>query len=97
MFAIAFDMVVADLQKHYGSKYHRAYHEIRKLLKRYTFEWVQGSTYLTAGDDMRVVFDAITALSEVDWFAKSVRDVRAFKVENWSDFTASVKRRISPR
>jgi len=48
MFAIAFDMVVADLQKHYGSKYHRAYHEIRKLLKRYTFEWLRPLSSLFA-------------------------------------------------
>ena len=25
------------------------------------------------------------------WFKASVRDIRAFKVENWSDFTAIVK------
>ena len=34
---------------------------------------------------------AIVALSKIDWFKKSVRDIRGFKVENWSDFTEIVK------
>ncbi|ACS41991.1 conserved hypothetical protein [Methylorubrum extorquens AM1] len=25
------------------------------------------------------------------WFSASVRDLRAFRVEQWSDFTATVK------
>jgi virulence-associated protein VapD len=94
MFAIAFDMVVADLELHYGTPYHSAYYEIRQVLKKHTFEWVQGSTYVTASNDLSVVFDAITSLSEIEWFAKSVRDVRGFEIHNWSDFTASVKRKL---
>jgi len=34
---------------------------------------------------------AIQALREMDWFPKSIRDIRAFRVEQWSDFTAVVK------
>jgi virulence-associated protein VapD len=34
---------------------------------------------------------AMEALKKVDWFKKSVRDIRAFRVENWSDFTDFVK------
>ncbi|MDR0874250.1 MAG: virulence protein [Prevotellaceae bacterium] len=94
MFAIAFDMVVADLETFYGTPYHQAYYDIKNVLKRHQFDWIQGSTYLTASDDLSVVFDAINALSDIEWFAHSVRDIRAFKVENWSDFTASVKRKI---
>ncbi|MDR0830634.1 MAG: virulence protein [Prevotellaceae bacterium] len=94
MFAVAFDMVVADLEQFYGNPYHKAYYEIKGILKAHQFDWVQGSTYITVSDDLSVVFDAINALSDIDWFARSVRDVRAFKVENWSDFTASVKRKI---
>jgi virulence-associated protein VapD len=52
---------------------------------------VQGSTYLTQNDDLGTVFRAIIALSKIDWFKKSVRDIRGFKVENWSDFTDIVK------
>jgi len=34
---------------------------------------------------------AIYALKKIAWFKASVRDIRAFKVENWSDFTQIVK------
>ncbi|MBP6577271.1 MAG: virulence protein, partial [Chryseobacterium sp.] len=27
----------------------------------------------------------------IDWFQKSVRDIRTFKVEDWSDFTEFMK------
>jgi virulence-associated protein VapD len=94
MFAITFDMVVADLETFYGTPYHKAYYDIKVILKKHRFDWIQGSTYLTQSDDLSIVFDAINALSDIDWFARSVRDVRAFKVENWSDFTSSIKRKI---
>ena len=37
------------------------------------------------------LYKAIVSLSKIDWFKKSVRDIRGFKVENWSDFTEIVK------
>jgi len=30
-------------------------------------------------------------LKGIDWFKKSVRDIRVFKVEDWSDFTEFIK------
>lgn len=51
----------------------------------------QGSVYLTEKNDMSVLFSAINALKEIDWFRKSVRDIRAFRVEDWSDFTQFFK------
>ena len=42
-------------------------------------------------DDMANLFAAIYALKKIEWFKKAVRDIRAFKVENWSDFTQIVK------
>ena len=53
--------------------------------------YTQGSVYLTDKDDMANLFAAIYALKKIDWFKSSVRDIRAFKVENWSDFTDIVK------
>jgi virulence-associated protein VapD len=47
--------------------------------------------YLTDKDDMANLFAAIYALKKITWFKVSVRDIRAFKVENWSDFTQIVK------
>ena len=51
MYALAFDMVISDLQKYYGEPYNKAYYEIKELLKKNGFEWVQGSTYMTMNDD----------------------------------------------
>lgn len=31
----------------------------------------------------------------IQWFAKSVRDIRAFKIEDWSDLTETVKIKAS--
>jgi virulence-associated protein VapD len=27
----------------------------------------------------------------IDWFRNSVRDIRAFRIEDWSDFTSVIK------
>ena len=40
---------------------------------------------------MSNLFRAIEALRNLEWFRKSVRDIRAFRVEGWSDFTDYVK------
>jgi len=93
MYAIAFDMVIADLKEHYGEPYNGAYDEIRTELKKFGFENTQGSVYLYANGDngIAVVYKAISRLASIDWFKKSVRDIRVFKVEDWSDFTDIVK------
>lgn len=84
-------MVISDLKKHYGDPYNNAYFEIKEVLRRNRFDWIQGSTYLTASDDMGTVVKAIMDLSRIDWFKKSVRDIRGYKVENWSDFTDIIR------
>jgi virulence-associated protein VapD len=33
----------------------------------------------------------MTALKALAWFPESVKDIRAFRVEQWSDFTDFVK------
>lgn len=84
-------MVISNLKKHYGEPYNNAYFEIKEVLRRNGFNWVQGSTYLTESDDLGNVIKAVMDLSKIDWFKKSVRDIRGYKVENWSDFTDIVK------
>jgi virulence-associated protein VapD len=36
-------------------------------------------------------------LTDLLWFPSSVRDIRAFRVEQWSDFTDRVKRLGKPK
>ena len=93
MYAIAFDLGVDDLKREYGEPYNKAYDEVRQELENLGFEWTQGSVYIsrTQTDTLTTVYKAITRLSKIAWFKTSVRDIRAFKVEDWSDFTDIIK------
>jgi virulence-associated protein VapD len=35
---------------------------------------------------------AIQDLQNIPWFSPSVRDIRGYRIEQWSDFTPVVKR-----
>ncbi|GJE59284.1 virulence factor [Methylobacterium trifolii] len=91
MFAIAFDLVVADTKDNHPTGVSQAYSDIRATLSAHGFEWVQGSLYVSRIEDLAVLFSAIMARKALPWFPSSVRDIRAFRVEQWSDFTALVK------
>jgi virulence-associated protein VapD len=92
MFAIAFDLVVAETEKHHPKGVSQAYSDIADLLEIFQFNRIQGSVYVTESDDMARLFEAILALRGLTWFPPSVRDIRAFRIEQWSDFTPIVKR-----
>ena len=93
MYAIVFDLEIDDLRKEYGDPYNKAYDEIRQELESIGFEWTQGSVYISTSekDSLTTVYKAINKLSSITWFKNSVRDIRAFKVEDWYDFTEIVK------
>jgi virulence-associated protein VapD len=91
MFAIAFDLVVADTWKSQPKGVSQAYSEIAATLSHYAFKPVQGSLYVTENEDMANLFSAIQALKQKPWFPKSVRDIHTFRIEQWSDFTPLVK------
>jgi virulence-associated protein VapD len=93
MYAISFDMDVAHLKENYGEPYNIAYDEIRLIMDNLGFHWAQGSLYIFKGEENNLtnVYKVINKLSPIKWFSDSVRDIRAFKVEDWSDFTDVVK------
>lgn len=91
MYAIAFDLKIEDLKRNYGEPYNNAYNEIQQEMKTLGFDWTQGSVYVSEKGSLTNVYNAINKLSSISWFKKSVRDIRAFKVEDWSDFTSIVK------
>jgi virulence-associated protein VapD len=93
MFAIAFDLVVADTEKYHPTGVSQAYTDIAITLERFGFRRIQGSVYVTEGDNMATLFEAIMALKALPWLPASVRDIRAFRIEQWSDFTPIVKGR----
>jgi virulence-associated protein VapD len=87
MFAIAFDLVVADTAQNHPKGVSQAYADIGSTLAGFGFDRVQGSLYTTASEDLANLFAAIMALKALPWLPASVRDIRAFRVEQWSDFT----------
>ena len=94
MFAIAFDLTVAKIRKHHPKGVSRAYSEIGRELRMKGFERTQGSVYLTERNDLANLFAAVRALEGMPWFAHCVRDIRGFRVEEWSDFTPMVTERV---
>jgi len=91
MFAIAFDLTVADTITNHPVSATQAYSDIKVILQKYDFDWVQGSLYVTENEDMANLFRALMALRALPWFPPSVRDIRAFRIEQWSNFTSIVK------
>jgi virulence-associated protein VapD len=91
MYAVAFDLTVADTENNHPKGVSQAYTEIGLILGEHGFRRVQGSLYVTDDEDMAKLFLAIQSLRARAWFPKSVRDIRAFRVEQWSDFKAVVK------
>jgi virulence-associated protein VapD len=91
MFAIAFDLVVADAEEFHPKGSSQAYADIGHLLSRFGFERIQGSLYVTKNENLANLFSAMTALRALPWFPSTVRDIRAFRLEQWSDFTPLMK------
>ena len=93
MFAITFDLIVAETEQHHAKGVSAAYADIATASRQFAFERVQGRVYVTHRDDMANLFAALLALKALPWFPLSVRDIRGFRIENWSDFTPWVKDR----
>ena len=91
MFAVAFDLVVTETEEHHPKGVSQAYTDIGSILNEFDFQRVQGSLYVSENEDLANLFLAIQALRARAWFPQSVRDIRAFRVEQWSDFTSVVK------
>ena len=91
MFAIAYDLTVADAQQHHPWGHRQAYLDIAAALRKFGFERVQRSVSASKDDDLASLFSAIIELRGLDWFGRSVTSIRAFQVEHGADFTAIVK------
>ena len=91
MYAVAFDLIVADTERYHPKGVPQAYADIGSILADRGFSRVQGSLYVTDDEDMANLFMAMQELRARSWFPKSVRDIRAFRIEQWSDFTSVVK------
>lgn len=91
MFAIAFDLVVKDTRKRHPKSVAQAYEEIAETLQRFGFQRVQGGVCICDHKDLAKLLSAMNALKSLQWFAGCVRAIRAFRIEQWSDFTGFFK------
>ncbi len=87
MFAIAFDLVVKDVELRHPKGVPQAYLDVGTTLESFGFTWVQGSVYVCEREDLANLFAALQALKSLQWFTGCVRDIRSFRIEQWSDFT----------
>ena len=94
MFAITFDLVTASVATHHPVSVSKAYMDIGRVMGKHGFEWIQGSVYLSKSSNLAELSSAMEALKAMPWFPLCVRDIRGFRVENWSDFTPFMRRKI---
>lgn len=89
MFAITFTLNTSCLQRTYNGAIESAHAEITRLLDVLGFEKKQNGFYIDFdnGCDLATLYEAINKLNRIDWFKKSVREIHAFKIEDWSNFT----------
>ena len=91
MFAISFDLNVDVAAARHPKGARAAYDDIEKTVARFRFERIQGSLYITKEEDLSNLFFAVAALKALPWFPDTVRDIRAFRIDLWSNLTQFVK------
>ncbi|WP_326938261.1 virulence factor [Avibacterium sp. 21-594] len=62
MYAISFDLVVADTEENHPKGVTQAYTDIGTTLNRFGFERIQGGLYTNADENMANLFQAMNAL-----------------------------------
>ena len=67
MFAIAFDLVVAETAQNHPKGGSQAYADIGATPANFGFDRAQGSLYTTPSEDLANLFGAITALKALPW------------------------------
>jgi virulence-associated protein VapD len=100
MYAIVFDMDTAALKENYPTEsFENAYTEIRNVLEKLGFQWMQGSTYFGGDkiDAVRCVMAIIEVTRQCEWFAESVRDVRMLRIEENNDLMPAVRNAGRPQ
>ena len=88
MFGIAFDLVVDHANALHLQGQRAAYTDIGRILRRHGFRRVQGSVYVSDHGDLARLTAAMFDLKAEPWFVGSVADIRAFRIEHFSDFTS---------
>ena len=91
MFAITFDLIVAEVKLRHPKAVNRAYEEVRRTLAKNGFVWRQGNVYINPDGGLVELFTAMNDLKALSWFPASVRELRAFRMENNSEFSSFIR------
>jgi CRISPR-associated endonuclease Cas2 len=91
VFVISFDLSSVTTDHHHPQGSRQAYRDIEATLQNYGFKRVQWSVYAAQTEDLANLFKAVDALKKMPWFGPSVKNLRAFRMEQGSDFTGIVK------
>ena len=91
MFAIAFDLRLNETAAHHPVGLRQAYRDMEGVLHRHGFRRAQQSLFITDSADFSGVFWVISELKALPWTRDCIKDIRAFRVENWSDFTGFIQ------
>lgn len=91
MFGIAFDLDYAAVQAVHPKGVPQAYKDIERTLEAHGCRRVQQSLSVRDDNDFRDLFAAVEASKALPWLPQALADLRAFRLENWSDMTASIK------
>jgi virulence-associated protein VapD len=99
MYAISFDLDLSAVRKYFklpandvplDNPYADAYAALEYELRNVGFRHEHENLFLALGN-LANVYKAIAKLSSIEWFKKCAYDVRAFRVEDWSDFTEIIR------
>lgn len=71
MYAIAFDLVVADTEQNHPKGVSQAYADIASILNEHGFRRVQGNLYVTDKEDMAKLF-CLHAITEISTMVSKV-------------------------
>jgi len=88
MCTIAFDLVVVDTAQNHPKGVSQAYAISARRLRIADSTGSRGVSTSQQGEDLANLFAAIMALKVLPWLPGSVHDIRAFRLEQWSDFTS---------
>jgi virulence-associated protein VapD len=97
MYAVSFDIDIEKLKTIHPDpnklKYGSSYREINEIMNDAGFLEKQDNFYISMlhRESLVYLYEVIHNLSKIEWFRESVKDIRAFKVEDWSNFTEVVK------
>ena len=94
MYGITYDLDVHVLEDELGIKHKAANEQIEQILENVGYTRFKYGTHVCQNPrvpEILVVHDTITALKGLPWAGIAIKNLVAFKVEDWGDITSCLK------